>query len=97
MGKLKKFMIASMLLGAVSTVSFVPPYEAAKEVAYKNCKELNAVYKYGVSKAKGTKNAVKNQKTGKITYKASNAYVSASLYKLNSKLDADKDGIACEK
>lgn len=33
----------------------------------------------------------------KATYKTSNAYVSASLYKLNRKLDNDNDGIACEK
>lgn len=70
---------------------------ATKEVTYKTCKDLNKAYKSGVSKSKNTKNAVTNRTTKKTTYKASKAYMSASLYKLNSKLDNDSDGIACEK
>ena len=96
----KTFLLtASFVIGLSFTALSTPqPADAAtKEISYKNCKALNAVYKNGVSKAKGTKNKVVNQKTKKATYKASSAYVSASLYKINSTLDNDKDGIACEK
>ena len=97
---MKKLLLAIMVgVAAIGLSTTVEPakVEASKEVKYKNCKALNAAYKNGVSKAKGTKNKVVNQKTKKATYKASSAYVSASLYKINSTLDNDKDGIACEK
>ena len=60
-----------------------------KLVEYKNCSELNAVYKGGVAKAANIKN-----KGGKTKYQP---FTSAELYKLNIKSDRDKDGIACEK
>lgn len=70
---------------------------ATKEVKYSTCKELNKVYKNGVRASKDVKNAVKNKKTQKITYKNTSATVSANLYNLNAHLDNDKDKIACEK
>ncbi|MER1999365.1 MAG: excalibur calcium-binding domain-containing protein [Lysinibacillus sp.] len=97
---MKKTLLATIALAvglSFSIVSVPQPVEASKQVKYKNCKALNAVYKNGVSKAKGTKNKVVNQKTKKATYKNSSAYASPSLYKLNIHLDNDKDGIACEK
>lgn len=98
---MKKTFLTTIVLAvglSFSVVSIPQPAEAnTKEVSYKTCKQLNAVYKYGVSKANGTKNKVVNQKTKKATYKASKAHVSANLYKLNRKLDNDNDGIACEK
>ena len=98
---MKKTFLTTIALavGLSFTVVSAPDSVEAKtkEVAYKNCKALNSVYKNGVSKAKGTKNKVINQKTKKATFKESKAHVSASLYKLNNKLDNDKDGIACEK
>lgn len=97
-------MKKSVIIAAVAALGIAAPAvtttneaEAAGNVAYKSCKELNAVHKYGVRSAADKKNAVKSQKDGKITYKSSNATVNANLYKLNSKLDSDKDGIACEK
>lgn len=95
----KSIIIATVLtLGfAVPAITSTSEVEAAGDVSYKTCKELNAVHKYGVRTSANTKNAVKSQKDGKITYKASSATVNAKLYKLNSKLDNDKDGIACEK
>lgn len=97
-------MKKSIIIATVLTLGFAVPAmtspkgaEAAGDVVYKNCKELNAVHKHGVKSAADKKNAVKSQKDGKITYKSSTATVNANLYKLNSKLDSDKDGIACEK
>jgi hypothetical protein len=56
---------------------------------------LNKVYKKGVKKSSSTKNVVRSN--GKTTKKSSSAKVSKSLYNANTKLDRDKDGIACEK
>lgn len=56
---------------------------------YKNCTELNKVYKGGIAKSKTTKN-----RGGKTRYKP---YVSKSLYYANISRDRDKDGIACER
>ena len=98
----KSILITVTLVVGLAFTSVSLPQEASanskvKEVTYKTCKELNVVYPQGVSKAKDTKNLVTNKKTGETTSKASKAYVSASLYKLNAKRDNDKDGIACEK
>ncbi|WP_342575532.1 excalibur calcium-binding domain-containing protein [Solibacillus sp. FSL K6-1781] len=84
---MKKY-ISALLMGAVLIISFsfstmeVEGAAKVKAVAYKNCTELNKVYKGGVSKG------------GKTKYKP---FVSAELYKLNEKSDRDNDGIACEK
>ncbi|MBM7666506.1 hypothetical protein JOC25_003015 [Solibacillus kalamii] len=91
---MKKY-ISALLMGAVLIGSFsfstleVEGAAKVKAVAYKNCTELNKVYKGGVSKDAKTTN-----KGGKIKYKP---FVSAELYKLNEKSDRDNDGIACEK
>ncbi|MEK5184614.1 excalibur calcium-binding domain-containing protein [Solibacillus sp. FSL R5-0691] len=91
---MKKY-ISGLLMGAVLISGFsfsTMEAEAAtkvKAVAYKNCTELNKVYKGGVAKDAKTTN-----KGGKTKYKP---FVSAELYKLNAKSDRDKDGIACEK
>ncbi|WP_249435791.1 excalibur calcium-binding domain-containing protein [Paenibacillus sp. Marseille-Q4541] len=74
---------ASMSLGAMGVIHA----ESAKK--YKNCTELNKVYKGGVAKSSSVKN-----KGGKTKYKP---HVSAALYKANSSKDRDNDGIACEK
>lgn len=56
---------------------------------FKNCTEMNKVYKGGVAKSKTTKN-----KGGKTRYKP---YVNKALYDANQSKDRDKDGIACER
>ena len=88
-----KKCISGLLMGAVLISGFsftaISAEAATKAVAYKNCTELNKVYKGGVAKDAKTTN-----KGGKTKYKP---FVSAELYKLNAKSDRDKDGIACEK
>ncbi|MBY9079692.1 excalibur calcium-binding domain-containing protein [Paenibacillus sp. HN-1] len=67
-----------------------PPASAGAEMKkYRNCSELNKVYKGGVARSASTKNV-----GGKTKYKP---FVSAKLYEMNSGKDRDKDGIACEK
>ncbi len=62
---------------------------ATKIVTFKNCTELNKVYKGGVARAATVKN-----KGGKTYYKP---FVSKALYDANKKSDRDKDYIACER
>jgi len=60
-----------------------------KVVTYKNCTELNKVYKGGVARSASVKNV-----GGKTKYKP---FVSQAIYDANKKSDRDKDLIACEK
>jgi hypothetical protein len=57
---------------------------------YKNCKKLNKVYPHGVGK-KGAKDKVKGGGDPVTDFT-----VSKKVNKLNTKLDRDKDKIACE-
>lgn len=79
--------LSVVFIGSLSTPILVEA--EAKAVEYKNCTELNKVYKGGVAKDAKVKNL-----GGKTKYAP---FVSAELYKLNSKSDRDKDGIACER
>lgn len=77
-------LLLALSIGTVSTIS-----AESKVKTYKNCTELNKVYKGGVAISSSTKN-----KGGKTKYKP---FVSKALYEANKKSDRDKDGIACEK
>jgi hypothetical protein len=71
------------------------PTTTAKK--FKNCTALNKTYPGGVaknSKVHNTKTVAGHKVRAKSTHKPK---VSASLYKANSGLDRDKDGIACER
>lgn len=61
----------------------------AAPVKFKNCTELNKTYPGGVAKDAKVRNV-----GGKTKYKP---FVSAEIYKLHTKMDRDKDGIACER
>jgi len=63
--------------------------KSEKVVSYKNCTELNKVYKGGVARAANVKN-----KGGKTKYAP---FVSQALYDANKSKDRDKDLIACER
>lgn len=71
-----------------STPASVPTVTAK---AYKNCTELNKVYKHGVGKP-GAKDKVTGKSKPVTTFTKS-----AAVYAKNTKSDRDKDGIACEK
>jgi hypothetical protein len=73
------------------TPSAHPAAVTAAAKAYPNCAALNKVYKHGVAKKKGVRD--KTSGVPVTTYT-----VNATVYALNaSRLDRDKDGIACEK
>jgi hypothetical protein len=87
---LRTFAVAG-LTGLVVLTGATPADAALpKPRTYKNCTELNKVYKGGVAKSSSVKN-----KGGKTKYKPT---VYKKVYDLNYKrLDRDKDGIACER
>lgn len=108
MKKISKVLLSFILLLSLSAVVQVETTNAAttnsKTKVFKNCKELNAVYPYGITNKAGTKNKVVSKikdKTGKYIsktkYNPSKATVDANVYKLHAKMDNDKDGISCEK
>jgi len=74
-----------------------PTTASAAAKSYKNCTALNASYPGGVAKSAKSRNTKVSH--GKKVAAASKyrPTVSASLYQRNSRLDRDKDGIACER
>jgi hypothetical protein len=79
---------AALILGFSPTSTDVVMAKT-KIVKYANCKALNQVYNGGVARSSSVKN-----KGGKTKYKP---FVSKELYEANTKLDRDKDLIACER
>ncbi len=87
---MKKKFITLLSLVLILGISFGTAISVdAKTITYKNCTELNKVYKGGVSQSASVKN-----KGGKTKYKP---FVSKALYDANKKSDRDKDLIACER
>jgi hypothetical protein len=64
---------------------------AAAPRSYANCNALHAAYPHGVAKI-GAKDKVKG-KTRPVT----KFTVNTAVYNRNTRLDADRDGVACEK
>lgn len=62
---------------------------APKAPRYANCTALNKVYRHGVAR-KGAADKTKGVKVRNFT-------VNDVVYRANTHLDRDKDGIACEK
>lgn len=85
---MKKITTAILSIGLLFGISYATDVNAAAK-SYKNCTELNKDYKGGVAESASVKN-----KGGKTKYKP---FVSKELYQANTKLDRDKDKIACEK
>ncbi|RLT57539.1 MAG: hypothetical protein DWI70_02285 [Chloroflexi bacterium] len=88
-------VVVAMLAGSVmgSAFAFSPQHAEAlpaDRTRYKNCAALNAVYEDGV--AKSVRASERNR--GRAIYGTPD--VNAGVYSRNSKLDRDKDGIACE-
>jgi hypothetical protein len=67
------------------------PASAAPVKAFSKCMYLQPYYHHGVARP-GARDRVRG-KTKPVT----NFKVSAKLYNLNKRLDADHDGVACEK
>ena len=62
---------------------------AGASPSFANCTAMNAKYRHGVGKVGA------HDHTSGVP--VTNFYRSKRLYRLNSRLDRDKDGIACEK
>ena len=87
---MKKTTAYVLSLGLMLGLSISNAEAASVKVkVFKNCTELNKVYKGGVARSSSVKN-----KGGKTNYKP---YVSKALYDANKSRDRDKDLIACER
>jgi Excalibur calcium-binding domain len=84
---MKKCLAGALIFVGSLTLNVAPSGAAARH--FKNCTAMHKVYKGGVARPGG------HQKPGQPKLKKK-PKVSAALYKANSSLDRDKDGIACE-
>ncbi|RIV41282.1 excalibur calcium-binding domain-containing protein [Micromonospora radicis] len=82
-------LVVALVLGGGSLAVVSPAQAAAPK--FKNCAAMHKKYKHGVGK-KGARDKVRG-KTKPVT----NFKVSTAIYNANTKLDRDKDGVACEK
>jgi hypothetical protein len=84
-------MLSGLIAMSLAFLMFALPIHSANAAPakFKNCTELTKTYPGGVAK-----NAKVQNVGGKTKYKP---FVSAEIYKLHSKMDRDKDGIACER
>lgn len=89
MKKVFTVLLSLAIASSFSVNSLQVEAASQKVVAYKNCTELNKVYKGGVARSASVKNA-----GGKTKYKP---FVSQEIYGANKKSDRDKDLIACER
>ena len=78
------------LSGAVVFAGGTPALAAAPR-SYANCTALHMAYPHGVTRT-GAKDKVKGK-----TRPATKFTVNTAVYNRNTRLDADRDGIACEK
>ncbi|USK71785.1 excalibur calcium-binding domain-containing protein [Peribacillus asahii] len=89
MKKLSAVLLSAGLVLGFSTAAIDTVDAKEKVVSFKNCKEMNKVYKGGVAQSSKVTN-----KGGKTKYKP---HVSKAIYDKNKSKDRDKDGIACER
>jgi hypothetical protein len=80
-------MMHKLVIAVFCGTLLVTPIAQARVVTYRNCTELNKVYKGGVA-LPGAKN-----KGGKTRF---TPMFNKALYDANKSKDRDKDGIACE-
>ena len=89
--------VASLCLGAVLSVTggslLAAPASAAlpRPKTYANCTALNKVFPHGIGKTGA------RDKTGASSKPVTTFTRHDATYRLNTKSDRDKDGIACEK
>lgn len=87
---MRKILSGLIAMSLAFLLLAMPMHSAnAAPAKFKNCTELNKTYPGGVAKDAKVRNV-----GGKTKYKP---FVSAEIYKLHTKMDRDKDGIACEK
>ncbi len=82
---MKRFIAVAVVVASATTLSVLPADAAARR--FKNCTAMHKVYKGGVARPG-------YHEPNKLRYKP---YVNLALYNANKSLDADHDGIACER
>lgn len=87
----RRTVAITLTAGLLAGFAALPAQAATKPPVYKNCAALNKVYPHGVGK-KGAKDHVSGKAKPVTNFTVNNA-----VYNANTKRDADKDGIACEK
>ena len=89
---LRKLFVVILAFGTVLSFTYGATNMAeakTKIVTFKNCKDMNKIYRGGVSRSSSVRN-----KGGKTHFKP---YVSKALYDANKARDRDHDNIACER
>lgn len=92
---MKKFF-AIVTFALVSQLTIISSANAADATKYKNCSALNKKYPGGIKKSTGKDMTKKKGKLIPASPKKTPT-VDDALFAINKKLDADKDGVACEK
>jgi len=88
-GALTALALALPMAGALSTPAEAVSYH------YKNCTALHKHFKHGVGKS-GANDKVRGKTKPVTNFKKSTKIYKAAI-KYNRRLDADHDGVACEK
>ncbi|HET9655750.1 MAG TPA: excalibur calcium-binding domain-containing protein [Kineosporiaceae bacterium] len=84
-------LIAVCVAAGSSLVADAASAKTVPVMHFKNCTAMHKVYRHGVGR-KGAKDKVRGKTKPVTTF-----YVNTALYNANTRLDADHDGIACEK
>lgn len=87
--KLSRAALAAAATVCLSLVATSGAGAAVRPKEYKNCTALNKVYKHGVGRV-----GAHDRSSGTPV---TNFTRNTKVYRLNTKSDRDKDGIACEK
>lgn len=83
-------VVVALAVGGTGLVVVASPADAAVK-RFANCTALHKVYRHGVGRP-GARDKVRGSTRPVTTFTRNLA-----VYKANSRLDADHDGIACEK
>lgn len=92
---MKKFLITVLVLIATSLAGLSPAM-AGESKKFKNCSALNKAYPGGVAKTGAIDMTKKKGKMVPAKPKKT-PLIDDSIYGAHTKLDKDKDGVACEK
>ena len=91
--------VAALLLAASAVLVPATAADAASSAKqFASCAAVHRVYSGGIAKA-GVKTNTVRHANGSVSHRALQGHVkfSTALYRANSRLDRDSDGIACEK
>jgi hypothetical protein len=88
-------VLVCSVVGSLALVAVGSTAAASRPAVYANCKALNGKYAHGLGRA-GARDRVKGAGTPVTTFTRNTRLYNIAI-KWNSRLDGDKDGVACEK